>query len=101
MKYLFLVFSLFLCSGCGTLFTRCGDNGNVIGKYPYSAVGKDIDMIASVESGVGYTILLIAPSGLISLPIDIVVDTVLLPADLIAWPFGLSKDTSNPLSFGF
>ena len=81
---------LILQSCMGTGFTRLQD-GSFAGKYPYSAVGADAVMVKEafgrpVDHGGGFALV-----GIISFPLDIVLDTILLPVDLIAWPFGFEK----------
>jgi len=90
--------------GCGTLFGRT--RADYIGAYPGQAIVFDVWAMSSLFQGkdperphddlerrregemnfVG---------GLLSLPFDVVIDVVLLPADLIGWLFGLEKDFSR------
>jgi len=72
-----------LVTGCGTLVSRTGHTS--FGAYPYQAVGTDVAVIAVEKPEV---------KGLafISIPLDVVVDTVLLPPDLILWIAGHKKD---------
>jgi uncharacterized protein YceK len=69
-------------SGClGTLGTR---STKAIGAYPYEAVYSDVrDPWREGPSAI--------PFDMLSLPFDIVVDTVLLPFDSIGWCFGQRK----------
>ncbi len=80
-----LLLTMMTMLGC-TLITR---NEDVIGKYPYEAVycsGASVVMLCqSGDAGLGVVILFIG------MPIDIFFDTVLLPADLIGWGFGLKR----------
>jgi uncharacterized protein YceK len=78
-----------LLSGCvsGTHLTRVANPGHFAGKYPFEAVAVDIASL----SGDANPILDVGVWGLLSLPLDIVIDAVLSPADLILWPFGVEK----------
>lgn len=83
--------------GCyGTMFSR-GSGPYAVGKYPFEALAVDIGFMAEVRpderfSGVpreqGPNLFL---WGLVSLPIDTVVDVVLAPVDVVAWIFGCDK----------
>ena len=79
--------------GClGTIGTRTGGDG--VGKYPYMAVAADVAFPIHYfnepnESWGSITAAAIV--GIISIPLDFVIDTVLLPVDLIAWPLGGKK----------
>ena len=85
-KLLSCVIASFMLSGClGTFSSRDCD---VVGKYPGMAIAEDFRVMGTPGPyGTGW----LAVIALISLPVDIVVDTVLLPVDLIAWPFGLKR----------
>ena len=78
-------------TGCGTLITRGGNER--YGAYPYQGVGKDMAMLVKVPKaivhpdGIGEAILVI-----VSLPCDLIADTVLLPVDAICWIRGKKKD---------
>jgi uncharacterized protein YceK len=77
------VIILLICSlsGCGTIVSRTGEQK--FGAYPYQAVGTDV-------------VLLFLPPitipAAVSLPADAIIDTILLPADLIHWADGDKKD---------
>ena len=89
-RLLVLVFCLVFISGClGTISTR--DKGNFAGGYPYQAVAFDGYCVAEARGN-------LAPGGLVSMPLDLVVDTVLLPIDLLLWPFGFKKVTYFPVA---
>jgi uncharacterized protein YceK len=79
LKLIPLIIAACLISGCGgTMITRQNYNGcSIIGGYPYKAVVYDV-------SEMGFL-------GYCCLPFDLVIDTVGLPFDLIAWPFGLNR----------
>ena len=83
-----LVLILVMNCGCATVITRGGRHP--FGAYPYQAASLDIRALPSArpdESKVIHTsqkILLTAADGL--------VDTILLPLDLIFWAFGVHKD---------
>lgn len=86
-----------LSTSCGTVLTRT--RGDVFGYYPYEALVADARLIGyglgfdieiqghgdrmTADDGIG--------GGLISLPIDLVLDTIALPIDLVAWAFGCDK----------
>ena len=77
----------------GTAGTRF-QNGSFAGAYPYSAVGTDVVLAKYISGnddihGFGYGAM-----GIISIPLDVLIDTALLPFDLIAWPFGFKKSFS-------
>jgi hypothetical protein len=95
-------FIIFMClTGCmGTYMTRIEPiNGSFCGKSPYESLaadgflvshiggGRDTSTNGSYDNGMGA----FAWFGLFSIPVDFVVDTVLLPIDLIAWPLGYKK----------
>ena len=75
---------------CGTIATR----GSVpVGAYPFASVEFDVVLIgalfdSSVEKS---TRDRDAGAGLLSLPVDLAIDAVLLPIDLVAWIFGARK----------
>ena len=73
-------------TGCGTAFSR--SRHDFLGAYPFEGVAADALMVVGVINPDNEAVALY---GLISLPIDLVVDLVLLPADLVAWAFGQSK----------
>lgn len=99
LTFLLCFIMLLVFSGCmGTIFTRVqrpNPDKSWTGAYPFQAIALDCygsyQMIQTggsdkVSPGLGVTILLL------SLPIDIVVDAVLLPVDLVAWPMGFEKN---------
>ena len=82
-------------SGCGTIYTRT--NRSPVGRYPFDAVALDLWMLPMAFTG-RHEVLgeskhgkQLTALGLLSLPIDLVLDTVLLPVDGIAWLFGAIK----------
>ncbi len=89
-----------MLSGCiGTFGTRTnnwGQGKKPIGSYPFKAVSEDLRMtyvLTDSDSGNDYSgIHIIGPIALMfSLPLDLAIDIVLTPLDLIAWPFGWKK----------
>ena len=78
-------------SGCvGTIITRAdGEGSNIIGAYPYQAVYSDCVVVANPRDG-GWRFSVF---GVLSVPLDIVIDSVMLPFDLVAWPMGLHKNS--------
>ncbi len=83
-----------MLSSCGTVVSRV--HADHIGAYPGEAILFDAWLIAAPFSGAasepGARALLL---GLLSLPFDAVLDVLLLPADLVGWPFGLRKTHSR------
>lgn len=88
-------------TSCGTIHSRGGYQP--FGRYPFQAVvfdlvhvpgvfGDGVDVLGTHLSGTTVTLW-----SLLSLPIDLVADAVLLPVDVIAWTTGASKDTLDPL----
>ena len=75
----------------GTYVTRAMESGkpeiSPIGRYPFQAVGLDLSTAVNPPHGTGA----MSAVAIISIPLDIVVDAVLLLPDLIAWPFGKRK----------
>ena len=74
-----------LLSGCGTVGTRLGHTS--FGAYPYQAIATDVEAVA--EADVPGEIRILA---FLSFPFDLVLDTLLLPPDLILWAAGHKKD---------
>lgn len=101
---LFLVAATSL-AGCGTLSTR-GHLQPVVGAYPLQGTALDL---AGLYAGFTDPVLWhpehdraakVSKEGeviglLLSLPADLVIDVVLLPVDLVAWPFGWQKTVSR------
>lgn len=83
-----------LLSGCtGTMLTRTDaemplaatGSYDAVGGYPFQAVAVDYRLEErSGGEGDSYNVFL-------SLAVDLVVDVVLLPVDLVAWAFGCEK----------
>ena len=71
-------------SGCllGTAYSRSGGE-NSFGKYPYMAIAVDVKAMGSPAA---------AGWGVLSIPLDLVIDTVLMPVDLVLWPLGYTKE---------
>jgi uncharacterized protein YceK len=73
-------------SGCGTAGSRF--HGAVVGGLPFQAVAFDVlaaSATGAPDAGVRWL------QGLVSLPFDLVIDAVLMPADVVAWIFGVHK----------
>lgn len=78
-----MLFVTVFLTGCGTFLSRTGDN--FFGAYPYQAVGTDVAYVAE-----GHMEMKVAT--FLSIPFDTVLDTLLLPPDLIFWLKGKEKD---------
>ena len=80
-------------AGCGTFVSR--NQPTVFGAYPYQAVADDGLLFADTVSGdnhcSGADIGLVLVLTVVSLPIDICADTILLPVDAICWANGKKK----------
>ena len=89
MKIVLVIFLIFFLSGCiGTATTRClSKNGSVFGSKPYQAVSQDIEFNKENETTLDKFYMLF-----LFLPVDAIIDTILLPVDLIAIPFGKKKE---------
>jgi uncharacterized protein YceK len=74
----------------GTLQTRTGQD--FFGSYPYKAVVADLYYAPQ-----DVTVMCLA--GILSLPVDVVVDTGFLPVDLAAWACGYEKDSYENFDF--
>jgi uncharacterized protein YceK len=82
-------------TGCGTIVSRC--QAPHFGAYPYEGVLIDCVAPAGLLTGsrlstsdrLGFSAAFIA-----SLPFDAVLDTLLLPPDLIFWIAGKHKEAS-------
>lgn len=80
---------------CGTAFSR--GSGVAVGAYPFQAVAIDGYFISKTfnqpEDFMGMTATgpLFLLWGLVSLPVDLVIDAILLPIDLGAWMLGAYK----------
>jgi uncharacterized protein YceK len=90
-KLLLQITMMLLLQSCiGTASTRF-QNDSFVGAYPYSAVGTDLVLFGENLGKPAHLGGFIALPSLISIPLDLVVDSILLPIDLITWPFGLRK----------
>ena len=86
LRTLLVLSFLFLSTGCfGTIMTRSG--GTFVGEGPFKSVEVDAKAIGYSGQNSGYMLAL----GALSLPLDIVFDVVLLPADIVAGCFGYQK----------
>ena len=80
---------------CGTAFSR--GSGSVFGAYPFHAVAIDGCFMSKTFNAPESFMGLMVPGpvfliwGLVSLPVDLAVDVLLLPIDLGAWILGDSK----------
>lgn len=75
----------FLLTACGTIASRGGKTA--FGAYPYYAVAADATFITAEKEDIKTKI-----AAFVSLPIDLVADTLLLPPDVICWISGKKKD---------
>lgn len=90
-------------SGCaGTIATRINQK-SFAGAYPYSSMKNDWELAT-----IGFTdkiqkstnaympppaaITVCTILGVLSVPLDLALDTVFLPVDLVCWPLGFSKN---------
>lgn len=78
-----LLLAAILISGCGTLCSRTGKTS--FGAYPYQAVGTDVAAVAVEKPE-------LKALAFVSIPLDLVLDTLFLPPDLILWVAGNKKD---------
>ncbi|MEI8353739.1 MAG: hypothetical protein WCG22_04440 [Lentisphaerota bacterium] len=86
-----------IVSGCGTIMTRGGDV--TFGKYPYQAVVNDVTVwIPESFDQPGHPVAegVDLATAIVSVPIDIVADTVLLPVDVGYWIAEKKKDNKGP-----
>ena len=88
-----IVLSLLGSSGClGTGVTRFVGEDDWAGKYPGQAVAFDVRAFTSDwEEGHAGEGILMPLLAIFSLPVDIAVDVLLSPVDLILWPLGFEK----------
>ncbi len=79
-------------SGCiGTMLSR--GNHDFAGKYPLQAVACDIQHVVNDKfDGLG---ILVVTGCIISVPVDLAVDVVLMPVDLVLWPFGFDRGSTD------
>ena len=73
-----------LLTGCGTMCTRLGHTS--FGAYPGQAIAADIEAVAT-----GPTDIMVL-AFVVSVPFDIVLDTLFLAPDLVLWAAGHKKD---------
>ena len=94
----FCITSVFLTGCAGTMHTRSQPQGTFFGKPVYEAVAEDFRVTFYGCNG-GFNWLsnynMLKP---FSFPLDFLLDTVFLPADLISWGMGYSKYTTIPQS---
>ena len=87
-------------ASCGTLLTRVGDPA--FGGWPFAAVVADGELMSKcfgpqqtlVDVDFDGPVLLLG--GLLSLPLDLGIDLLALPIDLVAWIAGNEKDVLHP-----
>ena len=85
MRFLTLALCYIVCSGCaGTVFTRM--TNSPFGQYPGEAVYLDAKFIISPDLKHDSPLV-----GLLSIIPDLVIDTLLMPIDFVAWPFGYKR----------
>ena len=99
-----ILISIFTLTGCiGTVSTRVDnkEDESWAGSYPLTAPVSNVLIIHDMwsnglglcsnrEAGIVLSIFPIA-----SIPIDICVDVILLPVDLVCWPLGMKKHIFN------
>src|SRR5690606_3617788 len=96
--------SLASLSACGTAFSR--GQGTVFGAYPFQAVVVDGYFISKTFNAPEEFMGMLAPGplflvwGLVSLPVDLAVDVVVLPIDIGAWIMGEYKDRESRTATG-
>lgn len=94
---LLITVSLLSCGCLGSYVSRTSrdDKGDTAGKWPYQAVAQDLVVIAeplrNKEEWRREMANTFALYGLVSIPSDLVCDTILLPVDLVLWPWGFEK----------
>jgi uncharacterized protein YceK len=90
MKIIIILFVLCL-TGCGTVFSKAGNDGRYWGN-PYSGVQCSVQMMrASFTNG---TAILFFPLALADMIISSLTDTLVLPADLAIDP--VTENIVNP-----
>lgn len=74
-----------LAGGCGTVVTRLTLRGRHA--HPYAAAVEDFEFMAKARwIELAYTDVKVGGElGLLSLPLDLAIDTLLLPIDLVRW----------------
>ncbi len=77
------------CAGTGE--TRIKNSGNWAGAYPGQAIASDFELIVNPPQSVPIPRYFFVVAAILSFPVDIVADTVLLPVDLALWPFDFKK----------
>jgi uncharacterized protein YceK len=96
MKKILLLLISLLISGCGTLLTRFA--GDPVGAYPMQGIAVNARVIGGGINEFTHDPKIIEENSipfllvLLSFPCDLFIDVVLIPADLIAWPFGYKKE---------
>jgi hypothetical protein len=68
-----------------------------LGEFPYSAVALDVKLVPTINShrdGDFFGFI-----SLISILPDIVIDTLLLPGDIVAWPLGYKKGNLDSIKY--
>lgn len=83
-------------AACGTMGTRT--IGPVCGGAPFAAVAWDVVAMTKVFGpterllDIDWSGPWLFTGGLVSLPVDLAIDVVALPFDLVAWAFGHEKN---------
>jgi hypothetical protein len=87
----------FLGPGCGTAGTRVLCDRS-FGAYPYQGVAIDFTLIPASSDQPGHPTEegINCATAILSIPLDLVVDTVLLPVDLVYWGQGKHKGGGGP-----
>ncbi len=87
-------------ASCGTLLTRPG--GPAFGGWPFAAVAADGELLSKCFGpnqtffDVDFAGPVLLLGGLLSLPIDLGIDLLALPIDLVAWTAGNAKNVLHP-----
>ena len=85
-----------LFTGCaGTLHSRFdrtqSDSTHWVGKWPYQAIATDLTVVKNKHP--------LNSVAAASIPLDLVIDTICLPFDLVLWPFGFEKNPDLRMKF--
>ena len=82
-------FIIMITCGCGTVATRSTCGYNTFGARPYEAVAQDVMIVGDMKCDTGS--IAVGAFCFISTPVDIVLDTVCLPVDSVAWMYDCKK----------
>ena len=91
VKHILISIAILLSAGCGTLATRT-NNDHSFGFPPYAAVSSDVTEANWISGQADWSVSTLAWTCYgITLPFDFVIDTLLLPADLVTGLCGHDK----------